>query len=149
MAAWRAEVGDDATRSSPLPQPPFPTQRAATLYALRRLGIANIASDDLAVEFGAHEPAQPCMRDGRLLIADDVTSPLAAVVRMHRRRGDMRLLAAEDVVLEAVSSVDMSTWTPVAPVSEVPGVDGRATAIWQTGGAGERRVFVKLRAARR
>jgi len=55
---------------------------------------------------------------------------------------------AEDVSLEAVTSSDMTTWTPATFVSDVAGLNGRATITWQTGAAPGPRVFVKVRASR-
>ena len=78
--------------------PTHASQRAATLYFMRRLGLVNVSSDDLAEEYTPVDAAgQPVMRDGRLYIAEDVTSPLAAYVRLHRRTGSDRLLPADTV----------------------------------------------------
>jgi hypothetical protein len=43
----------------------FRSQKAATLYFMRRTGIINIPSDDLASEMPPHDAAQPSYRDGR------------------------------------------------------------------------------------
>jgi len=59
-----------------------------------------------------------------------------------------RNLGAEDVTLEAVTSSDMTTWTPATLVSDAPGLNGKATVTWQAGGGAGRRVFVKVRASR-
>lgn len=74
--------------------PLFKTQLEATLAALTQLNIINIASDDLGCEFGASEPPQPMMQDGRLLVADYITSPKMAIIRLHRRKGDKRILGS-------------------------------------------------------
>jgi len=73
-------------------RPHYKTQLEATLAALTQLNIINIASDDLGCEFGASEPPQPMMQDGRLLVADYITSPKMAIIRLHRRKGDKRIL---------------------------------------------------------
>lgn len=44
---------------------PFRNQKSATLYFMRRTGIVNIPSDDLASEMPPHDAAQPSFRDGR------------------------------------------------------------------------------------
>jgi len=75
-------------------RPPFTTQLEATLDALTRLSIINIASDDLGCEFGASEPPQPMMPDGRLLVADYITSSSMGIIRLHRRKGDKRILGS-------------------------------------------------------
>lgn len=43
----------------------FTSQKAATLYFMRKLNIINIPSDDLAVEMPPHDPIQPSYKDGR------------------------------------------------------------------------------------
>ena len=59
-----------------------------------------------------------------------------------------RHLGADDVTLEAVTSPDMTTWTPATFISDTPNLTGRATVTWQAGSAAARRVFVKVRATR-
>jgi len=58
-----------------------------------------------------------------------------------------RYLGAEDVALEAVTSPDMTTWTPATLISDVPALNGRSTVTWQTGSVATRRLFVKVRAS--
>ena len=53
---------------------------------------------------------------------------------------------ADDVTLEAVTSPDMTTWTPATFISDTPALTGRATVTWQAGSAASSRVFVKVRA---
>jgi uncharacterized protein YecE (DUF72 family) len=72
----------------------FKTQLEATLDALSTLGIINILSDDLGCEFGASEAPQPTMPDGRLLVADYLTSSQMGILRLHRRKGDKRILGS-------------------------------------------------------
>lgn len=55
---------------------------------------------------------------------------------------------AEDITLEAVTSSDMTTWTPATLISDVPGLNGKATVTWQTGTPASQKVFVKVRATR-
>ena len=59
-----------------------------------------------------------------------------------------RHLGAEDVALAAVTSPDMTTWTPATFISDVPALNGKSTVTWQAGSAATRRVFVKVRASR-
>lgn len=91
-------ASSSTTSSRAQPLTAFSTQRDATLYFMRQCDIINIASDDLAIEYGQHEPKQPYYPDGRILIADDLTSEKTAFIRLHRRRGDMRLLSQTEVV---------------------------------------------------
>ena len=60
----------------------------------------------------------------------------------------IRHIGADDVSLEAITSPDMTTWTPAAFISDTPALTGRATTTWQAGSAASRRVFVKIRAIR-
>lgn len=101
-------IGDAAKPAAAASQPQtaqtpahgFVCQRDATLSFFRRLGIVNIASDDLADEYTPREAAgQPQERDGsgRLQIADYVTNPRCAYVRLHRRRGEDRVLPPSTV----------------------------------------------------
>ena len=57
-------------------------------------------------------------------------------------------IGPDDVLLEAVTSPDMATWTPATLVSDVPGLNGKATRTWQAGTSTARRVFIKVRASR-
>lgn len=104
-----AQIGRPIPGTCSDPVPPLPpsldgasphallkTQRQATLYFFRRMGIALVAADDLAEELPVHEPAQPCTRDGRVLIPEDITCPSCAYVRIHRRTGDYRLLSGQE-----------------------------------------------------
>ncbi len=59
-----------------------------------------------------------------------------------------RHLGADDIILEAVTSPDMTTWTPATFISDTPALNGRAAVIWQAGSAAARRVFVKVSATR-
>ena len=93
----------------------YSSQREATLALFRALNIINIPSDDLAAEMPAHEPAQPAYRDGRLHIFDEITSPDAAYIRLHRRRGTDRLLGAGEVA-EWVARMHRMAATVAGPV---------------------------------
>ena len=74
-------------------QRPLRTQRAETLALLRQLGFVNIIADDLASEFSPRDVlGQPTRPDGRLLVADAVSSSSAVYIRLHRRQGTQRLL---------------------------------------------------------
>lgn len=94
-----AESAASASESAPVgEQPVFAHQKAATLYFLRRLGIINVASDDLLDEMPPpHTPPQPGYRDGRVWIYNDVTNPACAYIRLHRRRGSDRLLSKAEL----------------------------------------------------
>lgn len=96
-AAAAAAAAADADGAAPPAAFQFSSQREATLAMFRQLNVINVPSDDLAVEMPAHEPAQPAYRDGRLFIFDEITSPDAAYIRLHRRRGTERLLGRGEV----------------------------------------------------
>lgn len=95
-ASNAASVSGDGGGTFTYTAPPQ-NQKDATLRFFRAHNIINVASDDLAIELGQHEPPQPSMPDGRLLIYDDITSPDGAYLRLHRRRGDFRLLSDAEI----------------------------------------------------
>ena len=51
------------------------------------------------------------------------------------------VMGADDVILEAITSSDMDTWTPATLVSDVPSLTGRATRTWQCGASDSRRAL--------
>ncbi len=57
-----------------------------------------------------------------------------------------RHTGVEDVILEAVTSSDITTWTPVPLTSDTPALNGRATLLWHAPAAALPRLFIKLRA---
>lgn len=63
-------------------------------------------------------------------------------VSVERRTG------ADDVFLEAITSSDLTVWTPATLVSDVPALTGRATRTWQCDTPLSHRAFVKVKASR-
>jgi hypothetical protein len=59
-----------------------------------------------------------------------------------------RHTGAEDVSLEAVTSTDLTTWSPAAFVSDTPMLNGRSTVTWHADSAASGRVFVQVRVRR-
>jgi hypothetical protein len=75
------------------------------------------------------------------VISSAIDATGALTISVERRTG------ADDVLLEAVTSDNLATWTPATPLSDVPNLKGRATRTWRCGTASFSRVFVKVRAS--
>ncbi|HEX2749922.1 MAG TPA: lamin tail domain-containing protein, partial [Verrucomicrobiales bacterium] len=80
------------------------------------------------------------------------TDPFSAPVITTGMDGDgvltiqvKRRAGADDVALEAVTSGDLSTWTPAIPVSDTLNLDGSVTRLWRCGTAAQTRVFVRVK----